>query len=140
MRSFEATIDINASPARVWTVMSDIERWHQWTPSITSITRLDRGAIGVGSKARVKQPKLAPANFEITRWIPERGFDWVTKNAAVTAIGRHSIEPTATGAHVTLGVTFSGPLAAVIAWLYGGLTERYVRMEAEGLKRRSEAV
>ena len=132
------TIDINASPARVWAVMSDIERWHEWTPSITSIERTDSGPLRVGGKARVKQPKLAPANFEIITWQPERGFDWVTTNLAVTAIGRHVIEPTATGARVTLSVEFSGPLGGLIAWFYGGLTNRYVRMEAEGLKQRSE--
>ena len=138
MRLFSTTIDINASPARVWAVMSDIERWHEWTATITSIERRDREPLGVGSKARVKQPKLAPANFVITSWHPDRGFDWVTKNPAVTAIGRHVIEPTATGARVTLSVEFSGPLHGLIAWLYGGLTSRYVRIEAEGLKQRSE--
>jgi hypothetical protein len=118
--------------------MSDVERWHEWTASITRIERLDGGPLRVGSKARVKQPKLATALFDVTAWHPERGFDWVTHNPAVTAVGRHVIEPVANGARVTLSVEFSGPLASVIAWLYGGLTERYVKMEAEGLKRRAE--
>lgn len=55
MRTSETTIDIHASPGRVWAVMSDIERWHEWTASITTVQRLDEGQIGVGSKARVKQ-------------------------------------------------------------------------------------
>jgi hypothetical protein len=138
MAIFSTTIDIAATPQAVWAVMRDIERWSEWTASISSIERTDSGPLGVGSKARVKQPKLAPANFEITVWQPERGFDWVTSNFAVTAVGRHLIEPTTTGARVTLSVEFSGPLSRVVAWLYGGLTERYVRMEAEGLKARSE--
>jgi uncharacterized protein YndB with AHSA1/START domain len=31
MRTFSTQIDINASPERVWAVMSDVERWHVWT-------------------------------------------------------------------------------------------------------------
>jgi hypothetical protein len=119
--------------------MSDVERWHEWTASISSVERVDGGEMRIGSKARVKQPKLAPAEFVVTDWQPERGFDWITRNPLVTALGRHWINPTAGGSRVTLGVEFSGPLAALVAWLYGGLTTRYVQMEAEGLKRRSES-
>jgi hypothetical protein len=139
MRRFSTSIDIQAPPARVWAIMSDVERWHEWTASITSVERVDAGEMRVGSTARVKQPKLAPANFIVTEWQPERGFDWVTRNPLVTATGRHWIASIPGGSRVTLGVEFSGPLAGLIAWLYGGLTTRYVQMEAEGLKRRSEA-
>ena len=139
MRRFDTTIDIQASPAVVWAVMSDVERWPEWTTSITRITRTSPGPFGLGSTARVKQPKLAAANFVVTRWEPDRGFDWLTKTAAVTALGGHWIEPTPIGSRVTLSVDFSGPLAGLITWLYGGLTARYLRMEAEGLKAHSEA-
>ena len=139
MRTFSRTIDIHASPARVWAIMSDVERWHEWTASVTRIERLDGDPIRVGSRIRVKQPKLATAVFEVTAWQPDRGFDWVTRNAAVTASARHTIEPIGHGSRVTLSVTFSGPLAALVVWLYGGLTQRYVDMEAEGLERRAQA-
>jgi hypothetical protein len=138
-RRFETTVDINAAPDVVWAIMSDVERWHEWTPSIRSVTVTSAGTIGVGSTALVKQPKLAPAHFVVTTWDPNRGFEWVTKNPAVTAVGRHVITPVPGGSRVTLAVDFSGPLAAIISWLYGRLTTRYIRMEAEGLKRRAEA-
>lgn len=139
MRTFETTIDIDASPARVWALMSDIERWHEWTPSITSIQRLDQGPMGVGSRARVKQPKLAASVFEVTAWQRERGFDWVTKSPGLQGLGRHVVAPSARGSRVTLSVTFSGALAGVVAFFFGRLTDRYIRMEADGLKRRAEA-
>jgi hypothetical protein len=138
MRTFSHTIEIAASPARVWTILSDVERWPEWTASMTRVERLDRNPIGVGSRIRVKQPKLATAVFDVTSWTPERGFDWITRNPAVTAVANHIIEPADPGCRVTLSVTFSGPLSALVAWLYGGLTERYIRMEAEGLKRIAE--
>ena len=140
MRTFETTIDIAAPPARVWAVMSDIERWHEWTASITRVERLDDGPIDVGSRARVKQPKLAGSVFEVTAVAPERGFDWVTKSPGLQGLGRHLIEPRGDGSRVTLAVTFSGPLAGLVAMFFGGLTDRYIRMEAEGLKRRTESL
>ena len=139
MRTFETTIEIAALPSRVWAVISDIERWHEWTASITSVQRLDDGPIRIGSKARVKQPKLAGSVFEVTTWNPERGFDWVTKSPGIQGLGRHVIEPTARGSRVTLSVTFSGPLTGFVALFFGGLTERYIEMEADGLKGRAEA-
>jgi uncharacterized membrane protein len=137
VRRFETTVVIDAPPATVWAVMSDVERWPEWTASITSVRRTSPGAMGVGSTAQVKQPRLATASFVVTKWEPGRGFDWVTRNPLVTAVGGHWIEPTPQGSRVTLSVEFSGPLAGLVAWLYGGLTERYIHMEAEGLKRRS---
>jgi hypothetical protein len=139
MRRFATTIDIDAPPAAVWAVMSDIERWSQWTASISSVERTSSGPLGVGSTAHVRQPKLAPADFVVTQWEPDRGFDWVTTNALVTAVGGHWIEATPGGSRVTLSVEFSGLLGGLVAWLYGGLTRRYIAMEADGLKRVSEA-
>lgn len=138
MRRFETTIEIDAPPARVWAIISDVERWHEWTPSITRIERLDRGPMRVGSKARVKQPKLAASTYEITIWEPNRGFDWVTRSGGVTGVGKHWIEPVDGGSRVTLGVEFSGALAGVIGWLFGALTTRYINLEAQGLKQRAE--
>jgi carbon monoxide dehydrogenase subunit G len=137
-RRFATAIEIAAPPARVWEVMSDIERWPELTRSVTSVTRTSPGPLAVGSTARVKQPKLAPADFVITSWEPGLGFEWVTKTALISAVAQHSIEPIATGARVTLSVEYGGPLAGLVAWLYGGLTDRYIRMEADGLKRASE--
>jgi hypothetical protein len=138
VRDFHLTIDIDAPPERVWAVMSDVERWHEWTPSITSVVRLDDGPLRVGSRARVKQPRLARSTYEVTLCEPHRGFEWVTTSAGVTGIGTHWIEPVDGGSRVTLGVEFRGALAGLIGWLFGGLTTRYIALEAQGLKRRAE--
>lgn len=139
MATFTKTIDIQAPPQRVWEIMSDVERWHEWTPSITSIERLDRGSFQVGSRARVRQPKLRPAVWQVTELEKDRSFTWVTRSPGIRVTGRHEVEPFAGGSRATLSVEFSGLLAPLVAWLTRGLNQRYLGMEANGLKSRSEA-
>lgn len=139
MAVFSSTVEIDAPPARVWTIMCDVERWPEWTASMTSIERLDPGPLAVGSRARVRQPKLLPAVFVVTRLAPDAGFAWVTRSAGVGATGEHWIVPSGSGSRVTLSVEFSGALAWLVARLAGGLTRRYLDIEAAGLKRASEA-
>jgi len=139
MPIFTRSIDIDAPPERVWAVMREVERWHEWTASITSVKRMDSGPLAVGSRVVIRQPKL-PVNYsDVTELEPMRGFTWVSRSPGVVATARHEIEPRAFGSRVTLSVQFGGALGWFVAQLVRGLTERYIAMEAEGLKRRSEA-
>lgn len=122
-----------------WQVIRDVERWHEWTPSITHIKRLDAGALRVGSRAIVQQPKLPTNSFTVTKLEDDRGFDWESTSPGLRGIGRHWIEPIPTGSRVTLGVDFRGVLAPVVRLFYGRLTQRYIQLEADGLKHRVEA-
>ena len=137
MRNFSISVDIAAPAVRVWTVMRDVERWHEWTPSITSVELLD-GTFEVGHRARVRQPKLLPAVFEIAAVEEGRSFTWVTRRPGVVATAAHLVEPVANGSRVTLSLRFDGPLGGVIGWFARGLNERYLTLEANGLKRRAE--
>jgi hypothetical protein len=135
---FSVTVDIAAPPPVVWAVIRDVERWHEWTPSITGIQRHERGPLAVGSRATVRQPKLPTNNFIVTKLEEDRGFDWESRSPALRGIGHHWIEPVGGGSRVTLGVDFRGFLAPIVRRFYGGLTQRYIEIEAAGLKQRSE--
>jgi uncharacterized protein YndB with AHSA1/START domain len=138
VKEFSINVEIDAPPDTVWGVMSDVERWHEWTASISSVTRLDQGPLDVGSRAHVRQPKLRPADFIVTDLIPQREFTWVTQSPGIGATARHAVEPSAGGTRATLSVRFEGLLSAIVARMYGGLTNRYLALEAAGLKKRSE--
>jgi uncharacterized membrane protein len=139
MTSFETSVEISAPPDRVWAVMSDIERWPEWTPTVTRLEPLDPGPLAVGHRARIRQPRLLPAVWQVTALEPGRGFTWVTRSPGVRATGRHWVEAAGPGSRAHLAVSFDGILAGLAARLTGGLTTRYLGLEARGLKERSEA-
>lgn len=71
---YSAGATTSAPPERVWQALIDVSDWLRWTPSYTSIRRLDEGPLTVGSRARVKQPRLAATIVEVTELDPGRAF------------------------------------------------------------------
>ncbi len=140
MKQFSITAGINAAPERVFSVMTDIERWPEWTASVTRIEKLDPGLLRVGSRARITQPKLRPSVWQVIAIDEGRGFTWVTRAPGVLVTAHHFIEPTSAGCRVTLSIDYSGLLGALVARLTRTLNDRYLALEAKGLKERSEAL
>ena len=99
----------------------------------------DGGPLAVGSIASVRQPKLPPAKWKVTSVTPNREFTWVSVAPGVRVTATHRVEPTATGSRATLGLAYHGALAWLLESSTRAITLRYVNLEAEGLKRRSEA-
>lgn len=137
-RTTETSIDIAAPMTRVWAVLSDVRRWPEWTDSVDAV-ELDDDALRVGSTARVKQPKLPRATWRVTELEPGRSFTWVAGAPGLTSTGSHELEEFEGVTSARLCLRQSGPLAPLMRLLIGRLTERYVELEARGLKRRSEA-
>jgi uncharacterized membrane protein len=136
----EERVDVAAAPERVWAAMRDVERWPEWTPTVTSVERLDDRPFGVGSRFRIRQPKLPTAVWTVTALEPGRYVEWRNASPGLTSVGGHRVTPAAGGAtRVTLTLTWSGWLTPLIRLFYGKLSRRYVRTEADTLKRRSES-
>lgn len=57
----------------------------------------------------------------------------------MTTVGTHVLTPRENGVSVRLGIDQSGPLSPLVSLLAGGRTRRFVRTEAESLKRRCES-
>jgi uncharacterized protein YndB with AHSA1/START domain len=135
---FSIVVDIKASPDRVLPVLYDVERWPEWTSTMTSVRRMDAGPFAVGSRARVRQPKLLPAVWQVTELDERRSFTWVTRSPGVQIRAGHLVEVDGAGSRVTLSLEFSGLLGPLVARLYRSLNERYLATEAEGLRKRCE--
>jgi len=139
---FSITTDIDAPLEVVFAVLSEIERWPEWTPTVTRVERLgdDSAPLAIGSRLRIVQPKVPPAEWTVTALEPGRGFQFVSRSPGATVEADHWAEPTGaeTAARVTLSVTFVGFLGRGIGWMMRDLNKRYLEQEAAGLKRRSE--
>jgi uncharacterized membrane protein len=137
--NFETTVEINAPLDTVWEILVDVDRWPEWTRSISAVKRLDEGAVGVGSRVRIKQPRMTALVWQVAEFEPGVSFTWRTASLGVTIIGTHRLTRTNDErVSVTFGIRQSGALAPMIALLTAARTKRYVQMEADGLKRRAE--
>ena len=133
------TIDIAAPPARVWQVLSDVERWPDWTDTVRWVRRLDDGPLRTGSTAKISQPKIPTVDYVVTELEPGTSFTWVSGGTAARTTASHVLEPLpGGGTRVTLSVRQEGVLGSVVGRLYRGVTDRYLATEAAGLKARSE--
>jgi uncharacterized membrane protein len=138
--SFSAVVHIEAPPDEVVAVLFDVERWPEWTSTMTRVRRLDQGPLAVGSRAEVRQPKLPPALWQVTELDAQRGFEWETRGFGLKLEAGHLVEQDMTGSRVTLSLRFSGLLASLVARFFGSLCRRYIAIEAEGLRKRCERV
>ena len=139
---FSITTDIDAPADIVFAVLTDVERWPEWTSTVTRVERLDGSSLplAIGSRIRVVQPKVPPAEWTVIALEAGRGFRMMSRSPGAAVVANHWAEPLGDGqrTRVTLSVTFSGWLGRIIARLMRGLNQRYLAEEAAGLKRRSE--
>jgi hypothetical protein len=135
---FTSSIDIDAPPAVVWEVWSDIDRWPEWTASVSRVQPLAPGPLAVGLRARVEQPKLRPAEWQVTALDPGRSFVWVSRSPGLLATATHLVEPRGAGSRAVSTIDFAGPIGWLVGRFWGSLTQRYMDMEGAGLKARSE--
>jgi uncharacterized protein YndB with AHSA1/START domain len=135
---FQISVEIAAPPERVWAVMLDAEKWHEWTPSVRSIRLLDKGPLRIGSRALIRQPRFPPAMWKVTALEPGRSFTWKSGAPAMWVHARHSVTASGTGTRAVLSLDYEGVFGKLLGRLTRGITNRYLDLEAAGLKHRSE--
>jgi uncharacterized membrane protein len=137
---FEKTIDIDAPQQRVWDVLSDLEAWPQRIETVEVVELMTPAPITRGSRVRLKQPKLPEGSWDITVWDAPSYFEWTQKTGGVTSVAGHRVDALgADRARLTLTLDMRGLLIPVIGLFYRDLTNRYMNLEAEGMKRAAES-
>lgn len=137
---FRISVDIAAPPETVWAVMSDSERWHEWTRSVQSVTLLDKGPLAVGTRALIRQPKFPAAVWKVTAIEPGRSFTWTSGAPGMRVYAHHSIDAISWGTRATLRLYYDGAIGLLLAHMTREITGRYLGYEAVGLKQRSESL
>jgi hypothetical protein len=140
MADFHYAFEVRSSPERIWSVLLDVERWPEWTPTVTRVTRLEIGPLTLGSRARLTQPRLSPAVWCVTSLDERRRFfAWSTHSIGVNVIARHQVESHGLGSRVSLSLSYSGFLGPIMAALLSSLNWDYLRKEGDGLRLRCES-
>jgi len=115
MREIKTEIEIAAPPAKVWNILTDIEKWKDWSPVIVDSS----GTASLGSKLRItmcgkdgKEGKAGPTYepvitiFEAPKklqWKATMMAEFVMTNGKVL-----ELEETASGTRLIHRETFSG--------------------------------
>jgi len=63
VKDYSISVQIDAPPEQVWPVMSDVERWHEWTPTVTRMasTAATERTVVPGAPPQIPQlPPLPP--------------------------------------------------------------------------------
>src|SRR6266849_7099381 len=100
---FETTVEIDAPPDTVWATLVDVDRWPEWTASISTVERLGTSALAPASKVRIEQPRMPVLVWEVTDFEPGIAFTWQSASLGVTTVASHRLSGTAeAGVTVTL--------------------------------------
>ena len=136
---FEQSIDIDARQQRVWDVLGDLEAWPQRIETVDVVELLTPPPVGTGSRVRLKQPKLPEGTWEVTVWDAPSYFEFRQQAGGVTNVAGHRVEALAEGrSRLTLTLEMRGLLVPVFGRVYRGLTNRYMTLEAQSMKRAAE--
>jgi len=133
------SIEIAAPPQLVWDVFSDVEHWPDWTASVTSLAGLDGPALDIGKRFAIKQPGMQKLVWTVTEIDPGTSWTWAHRSPGVLVTARHWVIARP-GGHTLVRQQLEqrGALGALVGRLMAKKTKRFLELEAQGLKARSE--
>jgi len=133
------SIEIDAPAQLVWEVFSDVQRWPEWTASVTSLVGRDGANIAVGKRFAIKQPGMSKLVWKVTEIDPGLSWTWVQRSPGVRVSARHDVIAQSDGRTlVRQQLDQRGVLGALVGRLMVKKTKRFLELEAQGLKARSE--
>ena len=136
-----SSVGIEAPADLVWDVFSDVEHWPDWTASVTRLRGLDDAQLAVGRRFEIKQPRMPRLVWTVTEVEPGVSWTWVQRSPGGLTTARHDVSPTTDGGTlVRQELAQRGIVGSAVGVLMRQMTRRYLAMEAQGLKARSEGL
>jgi len=142
-QTVKTEIDIAAPPEKVWAILTDINKWHEWSPTINASQ--GEGAVGselsitmMSKEAGKDGPKYNPTIIQMDE---PAYFHWRAHMLASIVFTNEKIvelKKTETGTKVTHTETFKGMMAALMRGnMEEGVTPMLTMMN-EALKQTAE--
>lgn len=111
MARIEESIEINASPERIWSLV-DWTRVPEWFNSITKVEWISKGKMEVGATVHVLSNLSGVKgewNAEITEFIDKESVSWRTISGNPTIIYHATLNPTKNGFRLTTAFDYEMP-------------------------------
>ena len=135
----ESSVEIDAAAATVWDVFVDVEHWPEMTESVTSLVALDGPGLEVGKRFEIKQPRMPKLVWEVTAVEPGVSWTWRQKSPGGTTFATHEVIPQGEARTlVKQRIDQRGVVGVTVGVLMLRMTKRYLDLEGQGLKARSE--
>jgi uncharacterized protein YndB with AHSA1/START domain len=96
---------IEASADAVWHVLTDLDAWPRWGPTVAG-AELDGSGFELGATGRVWTPVGVPLPFVISELDPGRTWAW---NVAGVPATRHGVEPHGNGCRAWMSAPLWAP-------------------------------
>jgi hypothetical protein len=138
MRSFEAVTRIDAAPADVWAVLTDVGSWRDWDSGVDRVE--GRVALGEPLTIYATMIRSRPFTATVTEIRPHEAMRWRAglPFGAATIERTYSLDPQADGGTVlTVREDHTGPLAGLLDRSTPDLNPSF-RQFCAGLKARAE--
>ena len=138
MRSFEAVTRIDADPAEVWALLTDVHGWRDWDSGVDRIE--GRVALGEPLTVYATMIRSRPFSVTVTEIRPREAMRWRGGLPAGLAVieRTYSLDPQDDGGTVlTIREDHTGPLAGLLGRTTPDLNPSF-RHFCEGLKARAE--
>lgn len=97
---------IDAAPATVWQILTDLDAWPVWGPTVAGAQMKDDGPVLLGAHGRIWTPVGVPLPFEIDTFEPGRRWGW--KVAGVPAT-HHGVESDGEGCRAWMSAPLWAP-------------------------------
>jgi uncharacterized membrane protein len=111
----ESSIDINASPQKVWSLIT-WDRVPEWYDSIKKVTWTSNGRMEVGATVHVLSDIAGVKgewDAEITEFVDNQSVSWRTTSGNPTIIYQATLTPSKTGAKVTTAFDYELPYSVL---------------------------
>jgi hypothetical protein len=140
VRTMSSAIDIDAPPAEVWAVLTDLGSYHDWNPLFVEA----HGTVAEGQRItlRSKHPangRLMTVKPKITAAQPGTELRWASRLPGIIS-GEHvfTLTPTGSGTRLVQSESFTGPLSRFPGKTFANAAASFQSLN-EALKKRAEA-
>ena len=139
MHHFETETTIDASPERVWQILSDTGSWSDWDSGVLGV----EGDPAEGNKVKIRSELNPKRSYpvKITEFEPNRRMTWLggVPLGLFRGVRSYTLTPEGEGrTRFVMREEFTGPLLPLIWRTMPDMSDSF-RQFASGLKERAEA-